>query len=66
MPTEAEVQVAKILHNPVYCGMGPFQRIVTDDAFIKSAEVCVEREGLEAYLRQMLAVLRESLEDEPL
>jgi hypothetical protein len=54
--------VERIVVNPIYTGMGTVPQIVTDDMFVKAAQLAIRRMGSEAFLRKMLKELRESLD----
>jgi hypothetical protein len=56
--------VAAVLANPIYTGIGPYPPIVTDDDWVKAASRSIEEEGAEVFLHRMLQVLRESLRGE--
>ena len=53
--------IADVLHNPIYTGVGPYERTVKDEVWIKCAVMAIEEFGVEAFLRDMLDLLRESL-----
>jgi hypothetical protein len=50
-----------ILVNPIYTGLGPFPRLVDDDAWIRACAKLIEDEGTEQFLVNLLFVLRECL-----
>lgn len=56
-------QVAAILHNPVYTGVGPFPRIVSDEQWLTVATKLAKKEGVHKYLSRMLKELRAALEE---
>lgn len=56
--TLEEQAVADILANPIYAGIPPFPRIVSDDEWVKAAVVCIKEEGAEVFLKRMLMMLR--------
>ena len=55
--------VRGILVNPIYAGVGPFPRLVQDDAWVRGCARMVEEEGAEQVLVNLLYVLRECLGD---
>lgn len=59
-------KVRGILVNPVYAGIGPFKRVVSDEIWIKAFQKVMQEIGTEVALTAMLRELRESFpEDEP-
>lgn len=56
-----EDDVKSILDNPIYTGMGPFPRMITDDLYVTSALKSIKVRGAEEYLRSMLKCLKDSL-----
>ncbi|KXB01274.1 hypothetical protein AKJ41_02120 [candidate division MSBL1 archaeon SCGC-AAA259O05] len=56
----SEEDVRDIVHNPVYPGLGPFPKIISDEKWIEANAVAIEREGKEEYLRKLLEVLGET------
>ncbi|MBN1993064.1 MAG: hypothetical protein JW953_10200 [Anaerolineae bacterium] len=59
----SEAGVRGMLSNPVYAGVPPYQRIVSDEAWIQSAAQLIEDEGVEQFLVNMLYMLRNSMVD---
>ena len=55
--------VRGILVNPIYAGVGPFPRLVQDDAWVRACVRMIEEEGAEQVLVNLLYVLRECLGD---
>ena len=55
--------VRGILVNPIYAGVGPFPRLVQDDAWVRGCARMIEEEGAEQVLVNLLYVLRECLGD---
>ena len=55
--------VRGILVNPIYAGVGPFPRLVQDDAWVRGCARMIEEEGSEQVLVNLLYVLRECLGD---
>jgi hypothetical protein len=53
--------VKGILVSPIYTGVGPFPRLVQDDAWVRACARMIEAEGAEQVLVNLLYVLRESL-----
>jgi hypothetical protein len=52
-----------ILVNPIYTGLGPFPRLVQDDAWVRGCARMIEEEGAEQVLVNLLSVLRECMGD---
>ncbi len=50
-----------ILVNPIYTGVGPFPRLVEDEAWVRACAKLIEEEGPEQFLVNLLFVLRECL-----
>src|SRR6516165_3914821 len=55
--------VRGILVNPIYAGVGPFPRLVQDDAWVRAGAKLIEEEGAEQFLVNLLHVLRECFGD---
>src|SRR5450755_1459498 len=53
--------VKGILVNPIYTGIGPFPRLVEDEAWVRACARLIEEEGSEQFLVNLLHVLRECL-----
>jgi hypothetical protein len=60
-PTEATMR--GLLCNPIYVGIPPFSRRVSNEAWIKTALELIKEEGIEQFLVNMLYVLRLSMVD---
>src|SRR5262245_56411364 len=58
LPPEA---VKGMLVNPIYAGVGPFPRLVSDDAWVRACAKLIAAEGAERFLVNLLYVLRECL-----
>jgi hypothetical protein len=54
-------EVKGILVNPIYTGVGPFPRLVEDDAWVRACAKLIEEEGAQQFLVNLLYVLRECL-----
>lgn len=54
--------VADMLSNPVYTGIGPYPQIIDEEKWIAVGAIRIADVGAEEYLRRMLRVLRSSLE----
>ena len=59
--TEAEIR--GVVCNPVYTGIPPYPRMVTDEVWIKTAMQMIQEEGVEQFLVNMLYMLRNSMVD---
>jgi hypothetical protein len=53
--------VRGILVNPIYTGVGPFPRLVEDEAWVRSCVKLIEEEGAQQFLVNLLFVLRACL-----
>jgi hypothetical protein len=49
--------------NPIYAGVGPFPRMVEDEAWVRGCERVIEEEGPEQFLVNLLYVLRETFDE---
>jgi hypothetical protein len=56
--------VRGIVVNPIYAGVGPFPRLVTDEAWVHACAKVIEEEGPDQFLVNLLYVLRECFYDE--
>jgi hypothetical protein len=54
-------KIRAMICNPVYTGLGPYEAILDDEKWIRSAVRMIETEGTEQFLVNMLYVLRKSL-----
>lgn len=61
MPWTSE-DVANLIANPIYVGMGPYPKILDDDLWVESAVRAIGEEGAAAFLTRMLTVLRAALD----
>lgn len=55
--------VADMISNPVYAGIGPYPPIVDDDQWVAAALVGINEHGADAFLRRMLRVLRGAMQN---
>jgi hypothetical protein len=53
-----------ILVNPIYTGVGPFPRLVEDNAWVRACVKLIGEEGSQQFLVNLLFVLRECLPQE--
>ena len=53
-----------ILVNPIYTGIGPFPKLVGDEAWVRACAKLIEEEGTHQFLVNLLFVLRECLHEE--
>jgi hypothetical protein len=58
-PTPAAIK--GVLVNPIYTGVGPFPRLVEDEAWVRACAKLIEEEGSDQFLVNLLHVLRECL-----
>jgi hypothetical protein len=49
-----------IICNPIYAGLPPFPRTISDEEWITAAQKAIQEDGLPQFLVNMLHVLRES------
>ncbi len=59
----SEAALQGMLSNPVYVGVPPYRRVVSDDAWIRAAKQLIEKDGVEQFLVNMLYMLRISMVD---
>jgi hypothetical protein len=63
-PNEMNEAAARgMLSNPIYVGVPPYNRIVSDEAWIRAASKLIEEEGAEQFLVNLLYMLRVSMVD---
>jgi hypothetical protein len=55
-----EAQVAGMICNPIYAGMGPYPALVSDEEWVRTAATMIQKEGAEQYLVNMLHMLHQS------
>ena len=58
-----DVDIKRILCNPIYVGIGPYARIVDEDHWVKGNEKLIREIGAEAWLRLMLEELRKAMQE---
>ena len=56
--------VKGMLINPIYTDVGPFARLVEDEAWVRACAKLIEEEGVEQFLVNQLYVLRNCLHEE--
>ena len=56
--------VKGILVNPIYTGVGPYPRLVSDEEWVRACAKLIETDGPVQFLVNLLHVLRESLPPE--
>ncbi len=56
-------QVRGIICNPIYAGIGPFNRLVTDEEWVHAVAREIQKEGAEQVLVNMLHLLRGAFEN---
>ena len=56
-------QIMGVRCNPIYAGISPFPKLVSDEAWVKSAAILISEEGSEQFLVNLLFVLREVFEN---
>src|SRR5512145_1301982 len=59
----SEAALQGMRRNPVYVGVPPYRRAVSDEAWIRAAAKLIEQEGVEQFLVNMLYMLRVSMVD---
>lgn len=56
--------VEKILTNPLYIGIGGFEKVIDDEMFIRAAKIIIEKDGMQNYLSLLFQNLKEAFEME--
>ena len=56
--------VKGILVNPIYAGVGPYSRMIEDEAWVRGCRKLIEEDGAEQFLVNLLYALRESFDME--
>ena len=65
LPEQFSPEAVKgILVNPIYTGVGPFPRLVDDEAWVRACAKLIEEEGPQQFLVNLLYVLRECFQEE--
>jgi len=59
----SEDTVRGMISNPIYAGIPPYERMVSDEVWVRSAAQLIEKEGVEQFLVNMLYMLRNSMVD---
>ena len=59
----SEAGIRGVICNPIYTGVPPYERMVTDEVWVRSATQLIEEEGPEQFLVNMLYMLRSSMVD---
>jgi hypothetical protein len=63
-PEEMNEDAARgMLSNPVYVGVPPYNRVVSDEAWVRAAVKLIEEDGPEQFLVNLLYMLRISMVD---
>jgi hypothetical protein len=57
----SEAVIRGMICNPIYAGVPPYERVVTDEVWIRSAAQLIKEEGAEQFLVNLLYVLRNSM-----
>ena len=57
----SEAAVRGMISNPIYAGIPPYERMVSDEVWVRSASQLIEKEGAEQFLVNMLYMLRNSM-----
>ncbi len=58
----SEEDVRGILSNPIYCGIGPFPKMVEDEKYVSAAVKSIEEDGAEQFVVNMLYLMRKSFD----
>lgn len=56
-----EATARGIMCNPIYAGVPPYQRVVSDEAWVRAAVELIREQGAEQFLVNMLYMLRSSM-----
>lgn len=59
----SEAGIRGMISNPVYVGVPPYERVVSDEVWVRSAVQQIEEQGPEQFLVNMLYMLRSSMVD---
>ena len=59
----SEASLRGLISNPVYVGVPPYPRLVSDEAWVKAALELIEEDGAEQFLVNLLFMLRNSIVD---
>ena len=59
----SEAILRGLISNPVYVGVPPYPRLISDKAWVKAALELIEEEGAEQFLVNLLYMLRNSIVD---
>jgi hypothetical protein len=59
----SEAAVRGMISNPIYAGVPPYHRVVSDEVWVRSAVQLIQEEGAEQFLVNMLYMLRNSMVD---
>jgi hypothetical protein len=59
---DSEEKIRGLICNPIYAGVGPYPRMVSDEVWIGAAAKLIREEGPEQFLVNMLYVLRRSFD----
>ncbi len=57
-----ESDVKGMLCNPVYAGIPPYERMISDEDWVKAATINIQQDGPEQFLVNMLYMLRIAME----
>jgi hypothetical protein len=56
-----EEEVRGTIANPIYAGLGPYPRLISDEQWVRAAVQAIREDGAEQFLVNLLHVLRQSL-----
>lgn len=59
----SEATARGMMSNPIYVGVPPYRRIISDEAWVRTAAELIREEGAEQFLVNMLYMLRTSIVD---
>jgi hypothetical protein len=59
----SETAIRGMISNPVYAGVPPYRRAVSDEAWVRAASQLINEEGVEQFLVNMLYMLKTSMVD---
>ena len=63
-PNQLTAEAVKgMVINPIYTGVGPFPRMVEDDAWVSACTRLIEEEGPTQFLVNLLFVVRQSFDE---
>lgn len=53
-------EVRGLVCNPIYAGMGPYPKMLSDEEWVAAAAMAIKKQGAEQFLVNLLHVLRQA------